>query len=168
MQILFKLINPYSKHYFTALKWLQCETLTENELKELGVGKSLSDEMRASGALKSILQISDRVVVFGFDQIEGVLQRFGLDGLKTFLQTLVVIYNGIPNHISLISCQSQIWINFVIQNLDKSMIQQMISNNIEPIDCFIIDWKGTNSADKQHLLPLLEEFDIPIKKTKDF
>lgn len=121
LQVLFKLIDPQSKQYFSALKWLQCETLTENERIELGVGESLSDEMRAAGALKSILQISDRVMVFGFDQIEGIFQRFGLDGLKTFLQTLAVIYNGIPNHISLISCQSQIWVNFVIKNLDKSI-----------------------------------------------
>jgi D-aminoacyl-tRNA deacylase len=55
-----------------------------------------------------------------------------------------------------------------IQNLDKSMIEQMISNNLEPIDYFVIDWKGTNSADKKHLIPLLEEFNIPIKKSKEF
>jgi D-aminoacyl-tRNA deacylase len=57
---------------------------------------------------------------------------------------------------------------YFIQDLTKEMIQQMINNNLEPIDYFIIDWKGTNSADKQHLIPLLEEFDIPIKKTKEF
>jgi len=57
---------------------------------------------------------------------------------------------------------------YFIQDLNKEMIQQMINNNLEPIDYFIIDWKGTNSADKQHLIPLLEEFDIPIKKSKEF
>ena len=44
----------------------------------------------------------------------------------------------------------------------------MVENTFEKVDYFIIDWKGTNSADKKHLIPLLEEFDIPIKKTKDF
>ena len=43
----------------------------------------------------------------------------------------------------------------------------MISKNLEEVECFVIDWKGTNSADKKHLIPLLEEFDIPIKKTKE-
>ncbi|TFG24346.1 MAG: hypothetical protein EU529_04590 [Promethearchaeota archaeon] len=57
---------------------------------------------------------------------------------------------------------------YFIRDLNKEMIEQMISNNLEQINCFLIDWKGTNSDDKKHLIPLLEEFDIPIKKTKDF
>ncbi|MFX1337529.1 MAG: D-aminoacyl-tRNA deacylase [Promethearchaeota archaeon] len=56
---------------------------------------------------------------------------------------------------------------YFIQELDHKMIEQMIDKNLEEIDCFVIDWKGTNSADKNHLIPLLEDFDIPIKKTKD-
>jgi len=56
---------------------------------------------------------------------------------------------------------------YYIQDLTKEMVEKMISNNLEPIDMFIIDWKGTNSADKNHLLPILEDFDIPIKKTKE-
>jgi hypothetical protein len=39
---------------------------------------------------------------------------------------------------------------------------------LEKVDYFIIDWKGTNSEDKKHLVPLLEKFDIPIRKTKSF
>ncbi|MHA2006969.1 MAG: D-aminoacyl-tRNA deacylase [Promethearchaeota archaeon] len=57
---------------------------------------------------------------------------------------------------------------YYVQELNLEMIRKMIKNTIEPIDYFIIDWKGTNSADKKHLIPLLEEFEIPIKKTKDF
>lgn len=57
---------------------------------------------------------------------------------------------------------------YFIQNLNRNMIEQMLKNTLEIVDCFIIDWKGTNSADKKHLLPLLEEFNLPIKKTKDF
>jgi len=57
---------------------------------------------------------------------------------------------------------------YYIQNLTKEMIQLMIDNTFESIEMFLIDWKGTNSADKQHLIPLLEEFDLPIKKTKEF
>lgn len=56
---------------------------------------------------------------------------------------------------------------YFIQELDYKMIEQMINKNLEEIDCFVIDWKGTNSADKNHLIPLLEGFDIPIKKTKE-
>ncbi|MBY8984078.1 MAG: D-aminoacyl-tRNA deacylase [Candidatus Lokiarchaeota archaeon] len=57
---------------------------------------------------------------------------------------------------------------YYIQELNREMISKMIHNTTEKVDCFLIDWKGTNSADKKYLIPLLEEFNVPIKKTKDF
>ena len=57
---------------------------------------------------------------------------------------------------------------YYIQDLNKEMISKMINNTMEKINFFIIDWKSVNAEDKQHLIPILEEFDIPIKKTKDF
>lgn len=57
---------------------------------------------------------------------------------------------------------------YYVQELDEKLIKLMISNTLEKVDYFIIDWKGTNSDDKKHLIPLLENFDIPIKKSKDF
>ncbi|TFG06125.1 MAG: hypothetical protein EU539_08500 [Promethearchaeota archaeon] len=57
---------------------------------------------------------------------------------------------------------------YYIEDLDETMIAQMISNTREEVDYFIVDWKGTNSQEKRHLIPLLEEFEIPIKKSKDF
>ncbi|MHA2282245.1 MAG: D-aminoacyl-tRNA deacylase [Promethearchaeota archaeon] len=57
---------------------------------------------------------------------------------------------------------------YYIQDLNSEMILKMIHNTSEKVDFFLIDWKGTNSADKKHLIPILEEFDIPIKKTKEF
>lgn len=57
---------------------------------------------------------------------------------------------------------------YFIKELDESMIEQMLKNTLEDVDCFIIDWKGTNSADKQHLIPLLEKFKVKIKKSKEF
>jgi len=56
---------------------------------------------------------------------------------------------------------------YYIQELDKDLIEQMVNNTLEKVDYFLVDWKGTNSEDKKHLIPLLEEFNIPIKKTKD-
>ncbi|MFX0009075.1 MAG: D-aminoacyl-tRNA deacylase [Candidatus Hermodarchaeota archaeon] len=55
-----------------------------------------------------------------------------------------------------------------IRELNKEFIEQMINNTLEEIDYFIVDWKGTNSENKKHLIPLLEKFDIPIRKTKNF
>lgn len=57
---------------------------------------------------------------------------------------------------------------YYIQELDEKLIELMINNTLEKVDYFIIDWKGTNSDDKKHLIPLLEKFEIPIKKSKDF
>ena len=57
---------------------------------------------------------------------------------------------------------------YFIQELNKEIISLMIQNTYEKIDYFIVDWKGTNSEDKKHLIPILEEFEILIKKTKEF
>lgn len=57
---------------------------------------------------------------------------------------------------------------YYVQQLNKDLITKMINNTHEKVDFFIIDWKGTNSEDKKHLIPLLEEYEIPIKKTKEF
>ena len=57
---------------------------------------------------------------------------------------------------------------YYVQTLNIEMIKKMIKNTFEKVDYFIIDWKGTNSEDKKHLIPLLENFDIPITKTKEF
>ncbi|MFX1366399.1 MAG: D-aminoacyl-tRNA deacylase [Promethearchaeota archaeon] len=57
---------------------------------------------------------------------------------------------------------------YYVQQLNKVLIEKMVKNTIENVDYFIIDWKGTNSEDKKHLIPLLEEFKVPIKKTKEF
>ncbi|MFX0072633.1 MAG: D-aminoacyl-tRNA deacylase [Candidatus Hermodarchaeota archaeon] len=56
---------------------------------------------------------------------------------------------------------------YFIEELTESTIKQMINHNIEDIDLFIINWKGTNSEQKKHLIPLLENFDIPVIKSKD-
>jgi D-aminoacyl-tRNA deacylase len=55
-----------------------------------------------------------------------------------------------------------------IQELNETIINMMINNTLEKIDYFIVDWKGTNSEDKKHLIPLLEKFDIPVRKTRSF
>jgi len=57
---------------------------------------------------------------------------------------------------------------YYVQELNENLIKMMINNTIEKIDYFIVDWKGTNSQDKKHLIPLLEEFDIPVRKTRSF
>ncbi|MCF2141198.1 MAG: hypothetical protein K9W44_14155 [Candidatus Lokiarchaeota archaeon] len=55
---------------------------------------------------------------------------------------------------------------YKIMAVDKQMLQQLMKQTLEPIDGWVVDWKGLNSAEKQHLIPLLEQTDIPIIKVK--
>jgi D-aminoacyl-tRNA deacylase len=57
---------------------------------------------------------------------------------------------------------------YFIKDLNSLMIDQMIKKTVEEIDFFVIDWKGTNSEEKQYLIKLLSEYNIPVKKTKEF
>jgi len=63
---------------------------------------------------------------------------------------------------------SHICPKYHIKELNNDLIAQIINKTMEKIDFFIIDWKGINSEEKKHLIPMLETFNIPIKKTKDF
>ena len=53
--------------------------------------------------------------------------------------------------------------------IDRKIIQQVIKKTFEGrIDYFIFDWKGLNSQDKSYLTDLLKDFNIEIKRAKDF
>ncbi len=53
-------------------------------------------------------------------------------------------------------------------DLTTDMIRQIIDRTLEPIDFWVIDWKGLKSAERLHVLSILEQFDsIPIKKSKE-
>ena len=62
---------------------------------------------------------------------------------------------------------SHICPKYHIDVLNKALIQKMISSTYEKVDYALLDWKGLSGADKQKLLPLLEELKIRYKKTKD-
>jgi len=98
-----------------------------------------------------------------------------LDFLKKENQEIAVGFGGThysPQFQKLVE-QNEIAISYIcpkyyIKYLDEDLINQMLNKNVEKIDYFIIDWKGTNSNQKSYLMDLLEPFNIPIKKSKDF
>ena len=52
--------------------------------------------------------------------------------------------------------------------LTIEMIQQILDRTLEKIDYWVVDWKGLKSAQRLHVLSLLEKFDsIPYKKSKE-
>jgi D-aminoacyl-tRNA deacylase len=56
---------------------------------------------------------------------------------------------------------------YAVGSLNMEMIDQIQERVLEPIDYWIVDWKGLNSTEKNSLMPLLEATNIPIKKTKE-
>ncbi len=56
---------------------------------------------------------------------------------------------------------------YKIMALNPKKIQEIINQSLEQIQYWVVDWKGLNSSQKQHLIPLLEATNIPIKKTKE-
>ncbi|MHA1370588.1 MAG: D-aminoacyl-tRNA deacylase [Promethearchaeota archaeon] len=54
-----------------------------------------------------------------------------------------------------------------ILDLRPETVQLAIDRTVEPISCFILDWKGLNREQKEILLPMLEKFDIPVKRAKN-
>ncbi len=53
-------------------------------------------------------------------------------------------------------------------DLTKDMVQQIMDRTLEKIDYWVIDWKGLKSAERLHVLSILEQFSsIPFKKSKE-
>ncbi|MHA1519646.1 MAG: D-aminoacyl-tRNA deacylase [Promethearchaeota archaeon] len=55
---------------------------------------------------------------------------------------------------------------YKVMAMTAEKIKHIINQTLEPINNFVLDWKGMNSAEKHHLVPLLESTHIPIIKTK--
>ena len=56
---------------------------------------------------------------------------------------------------------------YAINDLTEDVLNQMISRSANPIKSAVIDWKGMNSENKAHLLPMLEERDIDVIRAKN-
>jgi D-aminoacyl-tRNA deacylase len=56
---------------------------------------------------------------------------------------------------------------YAINDLTEDVLNQMVSRSANPIKSAIIDWKGMNSENKAHLLPMLEERDIDVIRAKN-
>ncbi|MFX0174327.1 MAG: AAA family ATPase, partial [Candidatus Hodarchaeota archaeon] len=138
IQILFEAINP--RKFLYAIKWLQCESLSEEEMELIGATISIEEENIAFNVLKSLLELTDKIVVFAFDQIESIEKSFGIVGLQKFFQMIVNIYNTCKNHLSTIMVQTGVWNTFVRDNLDQSVIDRI--ENTSTLDKLTIEQSG--------------------------
>lgn len=55
---------------------------------------------------------------------------------------------------------------YAIADINEEMVEMALERTIEKVDWFVLDWKGLNRAQKDVLIPILEKFDIPIKRAK--
>jgi D-aminoacyl-tRNA deacylase len=55
---------------------------------------------------------------------------------------------------------------YAINGLTVEVLRQMVSNTTNPVVKAVIDWKGTNSENKEHLFPMLEEAKIETIRAK--
>ena len=56
---------------------------------------------------------------------------------------------------------------YAINDLTPDVLNQMINRSANPIVSAIIDWKGMNSENKAHILPMLEDVNIEVIRAKN-
>lgn len=56
---------------------------------------------------------------------------------------------------------------YKVMGITQEMVASIPERVKEQLNAWVIDWKGLNSAEKQHIMPMLEATGIPILKTKD-
>ncbi|MFW9794738.1 MAG: D-aminoacyl-tRNA deacylase [Candidatus Thorarchaeota archaeon] len=56
---------------------------------------------------------------------------------------------------------------YAINDLTPVVLQQMLTNSTNPIVKAVIDWKGTNMENKEHIFPMLEDAGIELIRAKN-
>ncbi len=63
------------------------------------------------------------------------------------------------------ACTSHIVPKYFVRQIERDQVQQMVERTVEPVAGFLLDWKGLNAEDRAHLLPILNQFSIPVIRT---
>jgi D-aminoacyl-tRNA deacylase len=63
------------------------------------------------------------------------------------------------------ACTSHIVPKYFVRQIGRDQVQQMIERTVEPLAGFLLDWKGLNAEDRAHLLPILNQFNLPVVRT---
>jgi len=107
-----------------ALRWLLGEGLTEEEQKQLQVHSILEQDDVCLAMIKIICDLSTRVLVFYFDEMESPLRSFGPDAQQKFFEYIKRLYNESRNSIIVSACLKQVW-EEVLKNADLPTLQRM-------------------------------------------
>lgn len=134
---------------------------------ELGSDETMWTHEGGSQAVAgAILDSVDALAAAGHD-IHGLARATGIEGTgigfggphyaatfeRVMLSAPVSFSHLVPKH--------------AIGQLTRDAIGQAIRNTAEGVAWFVLDWKGLNKDQKDHLLPLLASFDVPVRRTRD-
>lgn len=107
-----------------ALRWLLGEGLTEEEQKQLQVHSILEQDDVCLAMIKIICDLSSRVLVFYFDEMESPLRSFGPEAQQKFFEYIKRLYNESRNSIIVSACLKPVW-SEVLKTADRPTIQRM-------------------------------------------
>ncbi len=107
-----------------ALRWLLGEGLTEEEQKQLQVHSILEQDDVCLAMIKIICDLSSRVLLFYFDEMESPLRSFGPEAQQKFFEYIKRLYNESRNSIIVSACLEPVWAE-VLKTADKPTIQRM-------------------------------------------
>ncbi|MGQ4832744.1 MAG: hypothetical protein ACP6IS_02450 [Candidatus Asgardarchaeia archaeon] len=92
-----------------AKRWLFGESLSEEELTKLGITRIIEDDDISLAAMKVLIEMSPKTIVFFIDEIESVYNIYGEEGERKFLEVIKKIYNELKNVVIVLSCLEDIW-----------------------------------------------------------
>ena len=107
-----------------ALRWLLGEGLTEEEQKQLQVHSILEQDDVCLAMIKIICDLSSRVLLFYFDEMESPLRSFGPEAQQKFFEYIKRLYNESRNSIIVSACLKPVW-SEVLKTADRPTIQRM-------------------------------------------
>ncbi|MFW5852529.1 MAG: D-aminoacyl-tRNA deacylase [Nanoarchaeota archaeon] len=89
------------------------------------------------------------------------ITAFGIGGTHTCSNFLKIMLNDPDIAIG------HVCPKYALENLDQEMIKQGMERSMKRADFIILDWKGMGEH-KERILDILEEMNIPYKKTKEY
>ncbi len=126
MKILYLTLESDKK--FLALRWLQGDELSQEDLEKLGIEHTISDENMAFRVLRTVTQLSPHPFLLCFDQLESLYARTGDPQiLNSFFDTLVRIHDHTKNCAILLMVQSATW-DQIKNQIQQSALDRITEN----------------------------------------
>ena len=55
-----------------------------------------------------------------------------------------------------------------VMKLDTDLVQQMLDMTKEEVDVAILDWKGMNSDEREHVIKILDNLKVPWERAREY